>query len=128
MEKEVEALTRKEVTLKDQHDALGPAKTRADRDFRKQRIMTFRTLLLENVLMAFFQTLNGIVPLNIGIETLIELFFKRSGTYRDTGSEMVYRIHTGGSRCRRAFCAFSSYNGVFGRFSVNRVAKIPPPL
>ncbi len=96
MENEVEALTRKEATLKDQHDAVGPAKTRADRDFRKQRIMTFRTLLLENVLMAFFQTLNGIVPLNIGIETLIELFFKRSGTYRDTGSEIVYRMHTGG--------------------------------
>ena len=39
--------------------ALGPPGERADRDFRKQTIMTIRTLLLENALMAFMAALLG---------------------------------------------------------------------
>ena len=40
-----------------QVEALGSPKERADRDFRKQTIMTCRTLLLENALMAFMAAL-----------------------------------------------------------------------
>jgi len=36
---------------------LGPAGQRADRDFRKQAIMTIRTLFLENMLRAFMAAL-----------------------------------------------------------------------
>ena len=38
-------------------EALGSPKERADRDFRTQTIMTCRTLLLENALMAFMAAL-----------------------------------------------------------------------
>ena len=51
-EEELKKAVEKEQTLGEQERALGEPRTRADRDFRKQRIMTWRTLLLENVLMA----------------------------------------------------------------------------
>ena len=45
--------------LTEQAAALGPPEERADRDFRRQTIMTFRTLLLENALSAFMTVLLG---------------------------------------------------------------------
>lgn len=39
--------------------ALGPPQERADRDFRTQTIMTFRTMLLENALTSFMAMLLG---------------------------------------------------------------------
>ena len=43
--------------LREQAAALGPPRERADRDFRTQTLMTVRTLLLENALMAFMSVL-----------------------------------------------------------------------
>lgn len=40
-------------------ESLGGEKKRADRDFRKQTIMTFRTLFLENSLVSFLLALLG---------------------------------------------------------------------
>ncbi len=67
LEQRQHALVRVEQARKDaQHhhahlvaqvEALGPPKERADRDFRTQTIMTCRTLLWENVLMAFMAAL-----------------------------------------------------------------------
>ena len=45
--------TQKEA-IKEGIEKLGPPGTRYDRDFRKQSIMTLRTLLLENKLIEFF--------------------------------------------------------------------------
>ncbi len=41
----------------EQASALGPPRERADRDFRKQTLMTVRTLLLENALLSFMAVL-----------------------------------------------------------------------
>jgi hypothetical protein len=46
-------------TLTAQASGLGPPKERADRDFRTQTIMPFRTLLLENALTSFMAVLLG---------------------------------------------------------------------
>jgi hypothetical protein len=48
LEHELKDATGKQATLSAQAATLGPAGQRADRDFRKQTIMTIRTLLLEN--------------------------------------------------------------------------------
>ena len=60
---------------------VGPAKERGDRDFRKQGVMTFRTFLLENLLNRFFCELLGGNDWGVGMETLIELLFRRRGGY-----------------------------------------------
>ncbi|MCP4109779.1 MAG: hypothetical protein GY749_30395 [Desulfobacteraceae bacterium] len=96
MQKELEKTEKKEKELREQTEALGQPGQRADRDFRKQRIMTFRTLLLENALIAFFIALVGNSDTKIGLGTLISLFFRRSGTYTETYSEIIYRISTTG--------------------------------
>ena len=60
--------TQKEA-IKEGIEKLGPAGTRYDRDFRKQSIMTLRTLLLENKLIEFFSLIlvlmSGEVNMNL---------------------------------------------------------------
>ena len=43
---ELDGLNRKAKLAEEKVEPLGPPKQRADRDFRKQKVMTFRTLLL----------------------------------------------------------------------------------
>src|SRR5215471_6586973 len=57
--KEWQDAQHKQDQLAEQARALGPPGERADRDFRKQTIMTVRTLLLENALMSFMAVLVG---------------------------------------------------------------------
>lgn len=59
VEQALEDAQNHQAKLVDQANALGPPKERADRDFRKQTIMTCRTLLLENALRAFMAVLLG---------------------------------------------------------------------
>jgi hypothetical protein len=77
---------------------LGPPGKRSDRDFRKQSIMTLRTLLLENSLMAFMALLMACVtqPFSMNLGSLIELLFKRNGGFFETPSEVVYLINMKG--------------------------------
>ncbi len=77
---------------------LGPPGKRSDRDFRKQSIMTFRTLLLENKLMAFMSLLMGCITEapRMGLESLIRLLFERSGGFYETPSELVYLVNMNG--------------------------------
>lgn len=77
-------------------DDLGLPKQRADRDYRKQSIMTFRTLLLENLLISFFALLLPSITQNISTDLLIEIFFKRSGSFAETSSVIIYWINTEG--------------------------------
>src|SRR5207249_11120364 len=59
--------------------ALGPPRERADRDFRKQTIMTFRTLLLENALTSFMAGLVGTLTMQVSLDCLLHILFERSG-------------------------------------------------
>jgi hypothetical protein len=106
LEQRQHALVRVEQELKDienhqghlaaQVEALGPPKERADRDFRKQTIMTCRTLLLENALMAFMAALLAQLPNQVSLECVLSLLFERSGARLETASEIVYWVNTTG--------------------------------
>lgn len=79
-----------------QVDALGPPKERADRDFRKQTIMTCRTLLLENALMAFMAALLGYLQSKVSLPCLLHMLFERRGASLETATEIVYWVNTSG--------------------------------
>ena len=93
---ELKKATEKEEKLAEKLKGLGEAKTRSDRDFRKQAIMTTRTCLLENLLLAFFGLLSGSLETPLSMETLLELLFRRSGRFLETPSECTYWLHTQG--------------------------------
>jgi len=75
---------------------LGPAGQRADRDFRKQTIMTMRTLFLENMLRAFWAALLVTLPIQVSLEQVLRLLFARSGARMETPSQVVYWVNTAG--------------------------------
>lgn len=70
---------------------LGPTPNRADRDFRKQEVMTYRSLWLENELKEFQKMLA--LPNPVDIETLLQLFFFRPCAFVENDSEI--RVHFG---------------------------------
>jgi len=76
--------------------ALGPPGERADRDFRKQTLMTFRTLFLENALRAFMFVLLGALHTKVSVERVLSLLFERSGARMETVSQVVYWVNTAG--------------------------------
>jgi hypothetical protein len=76
--------------------AIGPPKERADRDFRKQTIMTMRTLLLENALMAFMVALCEHLPSKVSLDCILRILFERSGARMETVSQVVYWVNTVG--------------------------------
>src|SRR5712692_1408236 len=76
--------------------ALGPAAERADRDVRKQTIMTVRTLWLENLLRLFLVTLGGVWAEPISLESLLKLLFARSGVRGETAQAVIYWVNTAG--------------------------------
>ena len=82
--------------LTEQAVAIGPPKERADRDFRKQTIMTVRTLLLENALMAFMGVLYGLIQTKVSLDCILHLLFERSGSRMETASQVVYWVNTTG--------------------------------
>jgi hypothetical protein len=59
-----------QATLLEQACAIGPPQERADRDFRTQTIMTMRTLLLDNALMAFMVALCEPLPRKVSLDCL----------------------------------------------------------
>lgn len=96
LEEDLKEARQKEEKLQEQADALGPPRERADRDFRKQRIMTFRTLLLENALMIFIAVLCGKLKEKVSLESILRILFGRSGSRVETGREILYWINTEG--------------------------------
>jgi hypothetical protein len=82
--------------LTQQAVAIGPPRARADRDFRQQTIMTVRTLLLENALMAFMGVLYGIIQTKVSLDCILRLLFERSGSRMETASQVVYWVNTTG--------------------------------
>ncbi len=96
VEQEVKDAQHHQAHLESQVEALGPPKERADRDFRKQTIMTCRTLLLENALMAFMAALLAHLQSQVSLECVLNLLFERSGAGLETASEIVYWVNTTG--------------------------------
>lgn len=96
LQDEAQGAQQQQAHLREQVDALGPPKERRDRDFRKQTIMTFRTLWLENALLAFVAVLLGHLPLTLSPSCLLTLLFERSGTRLETVSYVVYEVNGAG--------------------------------
>jgi hypothetical protein len=89
---ELEEIKVKAEKINEKIEKTGEPQKRADRDFRKQLIMTVRTLLLENCLMIFWRILTEGSGTNIGMDNLIDLLFNRSGSYIETSSKIVYWV------------------------------------
>jgi len=96
IEQELKDAKAKHTTFAEQVAALGPAGQRADRDFRKQTIMTIRTLLLENMLRTFLVALLATLQTKVSLERVLSLLFARSGARIETLSQVVYWINTAG--------------------------------
>ena len=106
LEQRQQALVRVEQELKDtQHyqnklteqvATLGSPRERADRDFRKQTIMTCRTLLLENALLAFMAVLLSHLTSQVSLECVLKILFERSGARMETATEIIYWVNTTG--------------------------------
>ena len=77
-------------------EALGEPEERADRDLRKQNVMTWRTLLLENLLQKFLGLLLAPLDKTISIDTLIDLLFRRSCMYVETAIGRTYWVSSKG--------------------------------
>jgi len=96
LEHELKDAQGKQAKLSEQAATLGPAGQRADRDFRKQTIMTIRTLLLENMLRAFLAALLATLSIQVSLEQVLSLLFERHGAHMETPSQVVYWVNTGG--------------------------------
>jgi len=105
-EKELQDAQHTHARLTEQAAAIGPPRERADRDFRKQTIMTVRTLLLENALMAFMVVLCGRLQTKVSLDCLLRILFERSGARMETASQVVYWVNTAGLSLpyRRLLC------------------------
>jgi len=80
----------------EQAATLGPAGQRADRDFRKQTIMTIRTLVLENWLRAFIGALAATLHTKGSLPQVLRLLFERSGSRMETPSQIFYWVNSAG--------------------------------
>ena len=86
----------------EQAATLGPAGRRADRDFRKQTIMTIRTLLLEHGLRAFMGALVATRCTKGSLPQVMRLLFERSGSRMETPSQVFSWVKSAGlSRSNR---------------------------
>src|SRR2546427_8448699 len=94
VEEELEGAQHQQAKLAQQASALGAPRERADRDFRKQTIMTCRSLLLENALMAFMAILLGHLQSKVSLGCVLHILFERSGACLETSSEIIYWVNT----------------------------------
>ena len=96
VEKELKDAQHTHAQRTEQAVAIGPPRERADRDFRKQTIMTVRTLLLENALRAFMMVLCGRLQTKVSLDCILRILFERSGSRIATASQVVYWVNTAG--------------------------------
>ncbi len=96
LEQELQDAKGKQAKLAEHAATLGPASQRADRDFRKQTIMTMRTLFLENMLRAFLAALLATLQTQVSLEQVLRLAFERRGARMETPSQVVYWVNTTG--------------------------------
>jgi hypothetical protein len=96
LEHELQDAQGKHAKLAEHVATLGPAGQRADRDFRKQTIMTIRTLFLENMLRTFMAVLLATLPIVVSLEQVLGLLFERRGARMETSSQVIYWVNTAG--------------------------------
>ena len=96
MQSELKKTIKKQEVIIDKIEAFGPPKKREDRDFRKQSIMTFRSLLLENFLKLFLSSLQEKISIKLSLESLISLLFKRRGAIVETYTQIIYWLNPAG--------------------------------
>jgi len=96
LEQELKGAKEQHAQVVEQAAALGSPGQRADRDFRKQTIMTVRTLLLENTLRAFMVMLVATMQTQVSLERVLRLLFERSGARIETPSQVIYWVNTAG--------------------------------
>lgn len=102
LEDKLDEAQRHEAHLQEQVDGFEAPKERADRDFRKQTIMTIRTLFLENLLQGFMAVLLSVLPEKVSLEQVLKLLFERSGSRIERANMVMYWINaTGLSRGNR---------------------------
>jgi hypothetical protein len=102
LEDKLDEAQRHEAHLQEQVDGFEAPKERADRDFRKQTIMTIRTLFLENWLQGFMAVLLSVLPEQVSLEQVLKLLFERSGSRIERANMVMYWINaTGLSRGNR---------------------------
>ena len=82
--------------LQEQVDGFEAPKERADRDIRKQTIMTIRTLFLENLLQFFMAVLLSALPKKVSLEQVLKLLFERSGSRIERDKTVMYWINATG--------------------------------
>lgn len=96
LEQEFKDAEAQQAKLSEQAATLGPAGERADRDFRKQAIMTIRTLFLENMLQTFMVALLATLQTQVSLQRVLSLLFERRGARMETPSQIVYWINAAG--------------------------------
>lgn len=69
---------------------IGSPCLKADRDFRKQTIMTCRTLFLENALRKFTSLISTFLKTPVDVEVILNLFFLRRGACVETEQKISY--------------------------------------
>jgi hypothetical protein len=96
LEDKLREAKQQEVHLQEQVDRFEAPKERADRDFRKQTIMTIRTLFLENLLQAFMSVLLSVLPKAVSLEQVLKLVFERSGSRIERDKSVMYWMNSTG--------------------------------
>jgi len=96
LEEELGEAKQREAQLQEQADAFEAPKERADRDVRKQTIMTIRTLFLENLLQSFMAVLVSVLPKKVSLEKVLKLLFERSGSRIERDKIITYWINATG--------------------------------
>jgi len=93
LEAKLREVQQHEANLQEQVDGFEAPKERADRDMRKQTIMTIRTLFLENLLQAFMTILLSFLPKPVSLEQVLKLLFERSGSRIERDKTVMYWIN-----------------------------------
>jgi hypothetical protein len=93
---ELDNATQRKVNLTEKLNSIGEPGERSDRDFGKQTIMTIRTLLLYNALLAFLVDLCANLQEVVSLECLIKVLFVRSAVGVETNYEIIYKINSEG--------------------------------
>jgi len=102
LEQDLSEAEQHEARWHEQERGFKAPKTRADRDFRQQTIMTIRTLFLENLLRAFMSVLLAVLAEKVRVEQVWKLLCERSGPRIERGQEGMYWVNaTGLSRSNR---------------------------
>lgn len=102
LEKELGEVEQQQAQLQGKVDAFEAPKRRSDRDFRKQTIMTIRTLFLENWLSLFIAMLLEVLSEKVSLDQVLKLLFERSGCRIERGGEVMYWVNARGlSRSNR---------------------------